>query len=40
MKDMSGIGGGPENLKHSLTGASAVNDGADGHPVKNYIPNH
>lgn len=40
MRDTGGIRGGPENLKHSLTGASAVNDGVDGKPVKNYIANH
>jgi hypothetical protein len=42
MKDMKGIGGGPENLKHSLTGASAVQEhvGAAGHTKSDIIPNH
>ena len=41
IKDMSGIGGGPENLTHSLTGASAVNTGTGAKGGKSTnIPNH
>lgn len=42
LKDESGIGGSCENLKHSLTGASAVNEevGAVGHLKHVIIPNH
>jgi len=41
---MEGWNGGPENLKHSLTGASAVVDnrgdgGGDGNDSP-YVPNH
>lgn len=42
MKDTGGFAGSEDNLKHSLTGASAVNEevGAAG-PVKHVIiPNH
>ena len=41
---MEGFGGGPENLRHSLTGASAVadnrGDGAGDGNESPYVPNH
>jgi hypothetical protein len=42
MKDMGGIAGSPTNLKHSLSGASAVNEelGAVGSVKHVIIPNH
>jgi hypothetical protein len=42
MKDMSGWPGGDSNIKHSLTGASAVNEevGAAGSVKHVIIPNH
>ena len=42
LKDMGGIGGSPENLKHSLTGTSAVNEevGATGKVRHVIIPHH
>lgn len=42
IEDMSGIGGSVDNLKHSLTGTSAVNEevGASGKVVHTIIPNH
>lgn len=42
LKDESGFGGSCENLKHSLTGASAVNEevGAAGKLKHVIIPNH
>lgn len=40
--DEGGIGGGVDNLKHSLTGSSAVNEdvGAVGKLKHDIIPNH
>lgn len=42
IRDESGFGGGDSNLKHSLTGASAVNEevGAAGKLKHVIIPNH
>jgi len=42
MKDMGGIAGSPTNLKHSLSGASAVSEelGASGKVKRDIIPNH
>lgn len=42
MKDMSGWPGGISNIKHSLTGASAVNEevGAAGKLKHVIVPNH
>jgi len=42
MADMSGFAGGPENLRHSLTGTSAVNEAVgDVSGAKHtIIPNH
>jgi hypothetical protein len=42
MRDMAGIAGGTKNLKHSLTGASVVDEdvGAAGKVVHHIIPNH
>lgn len=42
LKDVGGIGGGVDNLKHSLTGTSAVNEevGATGKLKHVIIPNH
>jgi hypothetical protein len=42
LKDMGGIGGGVDNLEHSLTGSSAVNEevGAAGKVKHIIIPNH
>ena len=42
IKDMGGIGGGVDNLKHSLTGSSAVNEevGATGKLKHHIIPDH
>lgn len=42
LEDTSGIGGGVDNLKHSLTGSSAVNEevGATGKLKHVIIPNH
>lgn len=42
IRDVGGVRGGPENLKHSLTGVSAVNEdiGAAGHVHETIIPDH
>lgn len=42
LKDSGGFAGGVDNLKHSLTGASAVNEevGASGSVKHVIIPNH
>lgn len=42
LRDEGGIGGGVDNLKHSLTGTSAVNEevGAAGKLKHTIIPNH
>jgi hypothetical protein len=42
MKDTSGWPGGVDNIKHSLTGASAVNEevGAAGSVKHVIVPNH
>jgi len=37
---MAGFKGGPDNLRHSLTGASAVQDRDDDGNESPYIPNH